>query len=337
MTQRPLRLAHLSDVHVLELQGTPWRAFLNKRATGAVNLLGPRRGAHPTSAADHLAGELAARLRDGRLDHVLITGDLTNLSLESEYRAARAVVERIGSPAQVTVIPGNHDVYTEDAAQSRAFERHFAEYVAAPGDDAARDALRARGRAAYPVRRVIDGRVAVYILCSALPTVALTAWGRVGRAQRDRLRALRRTEPAGIESRLLLVHHNLHTRGARKDATSGLRDRLAVSRVADQIGADAILHGHDHHPYAGHVDRNNRRPLLILGAGSSTWQRTEAGLGAARFSVLTMTSNGVTAVERWAAPSPDAAFTVEHDAVLHDALGRPLDPLPTLAPARDDA
>ena len=92
MTQRPLRLAHLSDVHVLELQGTPWRAFLNKRATGAVNLLGPRRGAHPTSAADHLAGELAARLRDGRLDHVLITGDLTNLSLESEYRAARAVV-----------------------------------------------------------------------------------------------------------------------------------------------------------------------------------------------------------------------------------------------------
>ena len=74
-------LAHASDLHVLDLKGVaPWR-YLNKRLTGLVSLALARKSAHPP----HIAERLVSDLLDIAPDHVLVTGDLTNLALEPEF------------------------------------------------------------------------------------------------------------------------------------------------------------------------------------------------------------------------------------------------------------
>ena len=57
------------------------------------------------------------------VDHLVITGDLTNLALESEYRRAAEIVGRFGSKLEISVVPGNHDIYTDTKSQQALFQK----------------------------------------------------------------------------------------------------------------------------------------------------------------------------------------------------------------------
>src|SRR5438552_13665155 len=127
-------IAHFSDVHALGLRGVSPLAFLShKRLAGAANLLFNRRSKHPVALFEALVDDLNRVAPD----EVVLTGDLVNLSLDSEFVLARGILDRIArGPAHVTVIPGNHDVYVGSAERARAFERHFAPYLISDGDGA---------------------------------------------------------------------------------------------------------------------------------------------------------------------------------------------------------
>ncbi len=288
-----LRIAHLSDLHVLDLAGTAPHRFLNKRLTGVANLLGARRDAHPLRIAE----ALAATLQGLDVAHVVITGDLSNLALESEFSRARQVVERIGGPERVTVIPGNHDVYTRGAAKAGRFERFFAPWmVDLPLDDATVRRAEAAGRSHYPFGKTVAPGVRVYGLSSAIPAGPLIAWGEVGDPQLDRLRALVAAEPPGVTHRIVLVHHNVHPRTGVAEATARLRDRDAVLRALRDVGATALLHGHTHPPQQHHLPAADGQ-TWVLGCGSSTWFKpaSDAHEGPghmAHFNVLTLADGG---------------------------------------------
>src|SRR5262245_58103586 len=125
-------VAHISDLHALSLRGASPLAFLShKRLAGGLNLLLRRASKHPL----RLFTALVDDLNRVRPDHVACTGDLTNLGLDPEFAAARAELDRIAlGPSAVTVVPGNHDVYTWDARRARRFERFIGPY--ARSDDA---------------------------------------------------------------------------------------------------------------------------------------------------------------------------------------------------------
>src|SRR5690606_12465238 len=73
-----LRIAHVSDLHVLSPSGTELRRVLfNKRVTGYANLL-LRRGRVYRREWLHAVMEAAA----ARADQLVVTGDIMNLSLE---------------------------------------------------------------------------------------------------------------------------------------------------------------------------------------------------------------------------------------------------------------
>ena len=81
-----MKIAHLSDPHVLNLEGVPRsRLLLNKRLTGYVNLKLHRGSVHKRQVVEAMVDESSARA----VDHVVITGDITNLALESEFELAR--------------------------------------------------------------------------------------------------------------------------------------------------------------------------------------------------------------------------------------------------------
>ncbi|MGZ3311328.1 MAG: metallophosphoesterase family protein, partial [Xanthobacteraceae bacterium] len=105
-------LAHLSDPHLGPLPAPRWRELLGKRATGLINW---RRKRHRIHRGDVLA-RIVADIKGQAPDHVAVTGDLVNISLPGEYPPARDWLAKLGPPHDVTLVPGNHDIYVGGAA-----------------------------------------------------------------------------------------------------------------------------------------------------------------------------------------------------------------------------
>src|SRR3954453_21041326 len=122
-----MRIAHFSDLHVLALDGVPTHRFLNKRFTGWVNLRVKRSHKHRPAHVRAVAREVAR----AKVDHVVITGDLTNLALEQEFDAVKKLIEdALGVDAdRLTIVPGNHDLYTRGAMRSQRFTHSFSRYL----------------------------------------------------------------------------------------------------------------------------------------------------------------------------------------------------------------
>jgi 3',5'-cyclic AMP phosphodiesterase CpdA len=61
-------------------------------------------GRHDPAIAEALLG----RIEEERPDLVVVSGDFTQRARSSEFRAAKAFLERVAAPK--LVVPGNHDV-----------------------------------------------------------------------------------------------------------------------------------------------------------------------------------------------------------------------------------
>jgi len=220
-------LAHLSDPHLPPLPQPRLSELAGKRALGYLNWTRNRHKFHKRGVLDTLVSDMQAQSPD----HIAITGDLVNLALEAEFPPSLTWLESVGTPARVTVIPGNHDAYVR-ATQHR-FAETWTSYLA--GDEPLdRDG-------AFPtVRR--RGPLALISMSSAVPTPPLMATGRLGRSQ---LEALARIL-AGLSSeqafRVLLIHHPLRSEARTKRLTDA-SELLALLR---QYGVELVLHGHDH-------------------------------------------------------------------------------------------
>ncbi|HTO59962.1 MAG TPA: metallophosphoesterase [Bradyrhizobium sp.] len=218
-------LAHLSDPHLPPLPEPRASELAGKRVFGYLNWRRNRHKYHRREVLDALVSDLRAQSPD----HIAVTGDFVNLALEAEFPPARAWLESVGPPAQVSAIPGNHDLYVP--ATRHRFEETFADYLA--GDEA-------RSATAFPYLRK-RGPLTLIGLSSALPTPALMATGTLGASQ---LSALEQ-QLAGLSAetfRILLVHHPLRS-AARVKRLTDSRQLIALLK---RHGVELILHGHDH-------------------------------------------------------------------------------------------
>jgi 3',5'-cyclic AMP phosphodiesterase CpdA len=98
-------LAHLSDPHLADHQDIQPIDFLNKRLFGYLKWRLQRRFEHHGDVLAALVHDLQAN----QPDHIAVTGDLTHLGLTAEFLNAKELLKKLGTPSQVTVIPGNHE------------------------------------------------------------------------------------------------------------------------------------------------------------------------------------------------------------------------------------
>jgi 3',5'-cyclic AMP phosphodiesterase CpdA len=220
-------LAHLSDPHLAPLTAPRLRELAGKRLLGYVNWRRKRHKIHRSEQIDMLERDLKSQAPD----HVAVTGDLVNIALEAEFARARAWLHGLGSPHEVTLVPGNHDAYVRPALAAQATYWH--EFMR---DDGAKTAaLR------FPfVRR--RGPLALIGLSSAVPTAPFMATGRLGGKQIERLEEIL-GRLAGL-CRVVLIHHPPF--GVPGDRFKRLTDAAALGAVLRQFGAEMVLHGHDH-------------------------------------------------------------------------------------------
>jgi 3',5'-cyclic AMP phosphodiesterase CpdA len=220
-------LAHLSDPHLAPLPEPRWPELIGKRATGYINWRRKRRLIHRPDVLARIVADLQAQAPD----HIAVTGDLVNIALAAEFAPARAFLERLGPPHEVTLVPGNHDAYVRGAAP---FPRqHWGDYFS--GDDATELA----GEFPFLRRR---GPLALIGVSTAVPTPPFMATGRLGAGQLARLAALL-DDCTGL-FRVVLMHHPPASKPGRhfKRLTDGADFRATLARH----GAELVIHGHDH-------------------------------------------------------------------------------------------
>lgn len=111
-------LAHLSDLHLLE------RGHEKRRGIARQRLAYLSAGV-PLDAEWRIRQAVFALQTAGRMgaDHVLVTGDLTEDGDRAQFELLAEVLERSGlDPDSVTLVPGNHDAYSERDAWDLALE-----------------------------------------------------------------------------------------------------------------------------------------------------------------------------------------------------------------------
>ena len=180
--------SRICPTRILAPLPTPRWSRARRQARDRLRQLAAQAAAASTAAT--CSTRIVADLKAQAPDHIAVTGDLVNISLAGEFAPARAWLDALGSPHDVTVVPGNHDAYVRGAA------RH---------PQLALGRLHARRRCGDAARfRSCAGAapLALIGLSSAVPTPPFMATGRLGGEQLARLaRAARALRPRRAVSR----------------------------------------------------------------------------------------------------------------------------------------
>jgi 3',5'-cyclic AMP phosphodiesterase CpdA len=296
------RLAHVTDPHFRPRAGTFAGAgvgdFFGKRAIGAVNLVVNRRRKHRMQLLEAMQADLNAR----RPDHVAVTGDLGNISIEGEWLEARRWLTGLALSAEaVTVIPGNHDAYVEDVVARRGFEVMFEAFQTAD--------LRV-GQAHYPFVRV-RGDLALVAVNTCVPTGDLGAWGEIGDPQLARLEALLTSAALASKIRVVLLHHPPVM--VKPPESRNLRDRDELAAVIGRAGASLILHGHDHRDERATLVGPRGAPVPVVGAGSASYAGGPESRS--RYNIYEIEGRGITVITYVHDDEKDAFVEVRREAL----------------------
>lgn len=222
------RIAHLSDLHLLEDDFRSRTGLSRYRlaflSTGAKLDVSERR--------QRALGALR-RARRMNVDHVLITGDLTEDGSLGQYEALASLLDEGGiAPERITLVPGNHDAYDAPDAWQTALEGPLAAYR----ETSAEGAVTVVGEAVIkPVSTVMDAqhftRAAGVVRDTALKAIRKLALDSVTR--RRTFIVAQHHAPLGLVNPVWNYFDG--TIGA-----TGMRDLLA------ELPGMHVLHGHVH-------------------------------------------------------------------------------------------
>lgn len=263
---------HISDLHLPPLPQVAWRQLLNKRFIGYLNWRFNRQSAMAAGAFPALLKHMAKQ----NYQHLAISGDMVNLALPAEFRAARAKLAALGAAENISLVLGNHDAYVPGA-----FAKACAAFVPwIKGDNAA-----AAGQAAFPFMRA-RGKIAFIGASSAIATPPFLANGYFGAEQAAALAALLRQAGEQGLFRVVMIHHPPLRRAApwhkKLWGIKRFQTALALS------GAELVLHGHTHLPSLSYIRGQAgkpRIPVVGVAAAGQEFGRHKPAAGYNLFSV----------------------------------------------------
>ena len=264
-------LAHLSDPHIGPLPRARMRELAGKRALGFFNWHRRRKAIHRMETLTDLVADLKAQAPD----QIALTGDLVNIALPAEFLNTRAFLYALGQPAEVAVVPGNHDLYVRRAAAAGG--EHWGEYMR--GDD---------GESFPYLRR--RGPLALIGLSSAIPTAPFMATGRIGKDQIAEFRALLALLEGEDLFRVVMIHHPPSRKPG--DRFKYLLDTDAFAKVLREYGPDLVLHGHDHVHSVVYLEGPDGRKVPMAGVPSASASSGHGDLAAYNLYTIDKSTDG---------------------------------------------
>lgn len=224
------RIAHLSDVHTLDPRVR--RASTRYRLSAGFVSIG--RPLDPRARAQKLLRGLRAARSSGA-DHVVISGDLTEMGAPEEFEHFASVLDEAGMKGdEVTLVPGNHDAYTSPNAWREALAGPLARWASASATE--------------PGKVVERGDVVLLPIDSTFFQNIVRSGGTFSS---DAARAVekRAEDPALKQKALVMVMHHSPIEQHHNPLTHwviGLRGRNHVLDVLAKYTNIQLLHGHLH-------------------------------------------------------------------------------------------
>lgn len=224
-----MRLVHVTDAHLTNLDGVGFSDLRGKRWSGYISWHKNRRKKYLPAVLERLVTAVKAE----NADQLLLTGDLAQIGLAMEIEQAGRWLDELGPAEQVMLVPGNHDVYAHGSAEN--ISREWAKYLFHGLDS---------GRNDFPVVRKREG-ICLIGLSSACVTPVFTASGELGRVQLDKLSELLELAAAERELVCLLIHHP--PLPGMTNRRKGLADADALQTLLERFPPMLVFHGHLHH------------------------------------------------------------------------------------------
>ena len=224
-----MRLVHVTDPHLTNLDGVGFSDLRGKRWSGFVSWHKNRRKKYLPAVLERLVTAVKAEFAD----QILLTGDLAQIGLAKEIEQAGRWLGDLGPAEQVMLVPGNHDVYAHGSVEN--VHREWAKYLFhGPGS----------GTNDFPVARKLEG-ISLIGLSSACVTPVFTASGKLGQEQLEKLSEL--LEEAATERQLvcLMIHHP--PLPGMTNRRKGLADATALQAILERYPPMLVFHGHLHH------------------------------------------------------------------------------------------
>jgi Icc protein len=245
-----LRLGHISDLH------------LSDRGRY------PRNGYAPRDCDRH-SNRLAQRVLEGmenaRVDHLVVTGDLTLSSESAEFERAAKLLRRWADAGKLTIVPGNHDVWTAESVKTSRFLR-----MVGPDGRGMRKPV-----PSYPFAALPAPEVAIIALDSTrYGDEPFDTSGCIGSAQLQACRELVRDHVKEGRAVLLALHHHLMLPRERVPsdalvARTPLADADKLVRLVSDVRIAGVLHGHRHCAFRVDIP-GAAGPTPVLCAGSAS-------------------------------------------------------------------
>lgn len=293
------KLAHLSDPHLGPLPDPKLLQLFSKRILGYLNW---KRNRSKIMGANYLE-QLIEDMKSKAPDHIAVTGDLVNIALPLEISGARTWLEEIGTPGDVSVVPGNHDAYVPGAVK----RARAAWWPFMSGDGAADEpGEKLKAEATFPyVRRRED--LALVGVSTGRATAPWFATGRVGAKQCQRLRTTLEELGTANLFRVVMIHHPPFKHATRWHKR--LADASQFRAVIKRAGAELILHGHTHIDSFETIEGPNG-PIPVVGVPSAT-SAPGGHKPAARYNLFSIekTSDG------WACQMEEHGFSIPKEPV----------------------
>ncbi len=278
-----MRLAHLTDLH-FPIETAPGLVELaSKRLLGFLSWRRKRRFRHTKSALNAILGDCAA----AGPDLAVITGDVVNIALKTEFAAAETGLRQLMDSQRTVFTPGNHDTYVSAPWEGGLGRLAFLMSGERLGEARAREAKDVDD---FPfVRRI--GDVAVILANSSPPTLPGLATGRIGPAQRERLKAELIAAGAQGLCRVLALHHPV-TAGAASPRKA-LDDAASLRALLAETGVELVIHGHMHRTIWGEVATPaGNRP--VAGGASASHPAAHGDYRPARYNLFEIARAGST-------------------------------------------
>jgi Icc protein len=224
------RIAHLSDVHILDAR----TSSSTSRYRFATKLVSLGRKVDPLLRSRRLARALEAAKASGA-DHIVISGDLTEVGEDVEFEHFAEILHNAKLPEDsVTLVPGNHDAYTAANAWTRAMNGPLARFAKASAHT-------------HMPGKIVDRGPVVFlpIDTSCFQTMARSS-GEFTKATAEAVE--RRVSDPGLRDKalVLVLHHPpFHPHRVLK-WIDGLRGCAEVLDLLARHPRLQLLHGHLH-------------------------------------------------------------------------------------------
>ncbi len=271
-TGKSFVLAHISDPHFACVEHMQKRDFLTKRLLGYLRWKLKRQ----SEQNSELLTILHQDLQRTKPDHIVITGDLTQLGLPAEFAAARAWLQSLGTPDSVTIVPGNHDTYIQTQWQETF--ACWLKYMVADNQSQPAEAI-TRLDGVYPSLR-IRGPIALIGINTAYPSRLHLADGTIGSEQLKKLETLLERIADQHLFRIILIHHPpLQDVISRRKS---LTDASSLRMLLERQGAELVLFGHTHKTIYGTLEAASAG-IPVMGAPAASSLSTIDGQQASYF------------------------------------------------------